>query len=486
MPTIRRAVLLRPLAVSLLFAGHQAPGDVEDTCRTMPIKGGRSSIAADSLSALALRVSLYATGFLGSILISRTLGPEGRGLYYLPVVTAATVASFANLGLEPANVYLLGNSHVSMARLWAQGGLIAVGMGMVGLLVTLAAPALLPSLYAQTPLLLLALSGLTIPLTLHVQITGGLLALVGRVTVQFRAGLLGSIVQVALLGGLAAAGELSVASVLGTTLVSSLATWWVVACRAAEPGLRWVAWDPALLRQTLGHAIPLHLASVLLFLHLRLDMFMVSAWSGAAALGLYSLAVVLAETVQLATDSLSLALLPRQVGNSLEEAARMSLRGVRSNALIGGTLAIGWAVLGPPLIVVAFGRAFLPAYLPLTLLLPGVLALSLQRACGPAVVRGGHAWGLAAIQVASLSVNASLNALLIPSIGPAGAALASTISYSISAAIVLRWTARIAGDSLWCGAVPRVDDAVTIWTAGVRALRVATGRAPGNARAEDV
>jgi O-antigen/teichoic acid export membrane protein len=452
----------------------------------MSIKSGRSSIAADSVSALALRVSLYATGFLGSILISRVLGPEGRGLYYLPVVTAATVASFANLGLEQANVYLLGNGRVSMARLWAQGGLIAVAMGVVGLVATVAAPAFLPSLYAQTPLLLLVLSGLTIPLTLHTQIVGGLVALAGRVTVQFRAGLVGSVVQVVLLGVLATTGELGVASVLGTTLISSLATWWMVASRAPQPGGRWASWDPALLRQTLVHSIPLHLASVLLFLHLRLDMFMVSAWSGAAALGLYSLAVVLAETVQLATDSLSLALLPRQVGNSIEEAARVSLRGVRANALIGGALAIGWAVVGSPFIAFAFGRAFLPAYLPLALLLPGVVGLGLQRACGPAVVRGGHAWGLAAIQAASLSVNAWLNAMLIPKMGAAGAALASSISYSISAAIVLRWTARMAGDSLWRGAMPRVADAVTIWEAVVRALRAATGHAPGNARTEDV
>jgi len=452
----------------------------------MTIKGGRSSIAADSVSALALRVSLYATGFLGSILISRVLGPEGRGLYYLPVVTAATVASFANLGLEAANVYLLGNSRVSMARLWAQGGLVALVMGAAGLLAIVAAPAVLPSLYAQTPLQLLLLAGLTIPLTLHTQVTGGLLVLAGRVTLQFRAGLAGSIVQVALLACLAAAGELHVTSVLTATLVSNLATWWVVARRSPEPGARWIAWDPALLRQTLRHSIPLHLASVLLFLHLRLDMFMVSAWSGAAALGLYSLAVVLAETVQLATDSLSLALLPRQVRNSVEEAAGVSLQGVRANALIGGALALGWLAVGYPVILFAFGRAFAPAYLSLALLLPGVVALGMQRACGPTIIRGGYAWGFAGIQAASLSLNALLNALLIPRAGAAGAAVASSLSYSLSSVMILRWTTATARASLWRAAVPRIGDAVMIREAGMRALRTATSRTPGNARIQDV
>ena len=53
---------------------------------------------------------------------------------------------------------------------------------------------------------------------------------------------------------------------------------------------------------------------VFFFLHLRLGMFMVKGIVGTAALGLYSLSVVLAETVLLPTDSLALAILPRQVG----------------------------------------------------------------------------------------------------------------------------------------------------------------------------
>ena len=58
---------------------------------------------------------------------------------------------------------------------------------------------------------------------------------------------------------------------------------------------------------------------VLLFLHLRLDMFMLNSMAGASALGIYSLSVTLAETVQLGTDSVAIAILPRQMGNSLQE-----------------------------------------------------------------------------------------------------------------------------------------------------------------------
>jgi len=441
----------------------------------MTTKAGPSSIAADSFSALALRVSLYATGFVGSILISRALGPSGRGVYYLPVVTAATLSALASLGLEHANVYLLGNRRASVSALWAQSGLVSAVMGTFALAVALALPAVVPGVYAGTSTLLLLLACLAIPLTLHTQFGAGLLTLQGRVTWQFKAALGGSLTQVALVAAVAASRSLTVPAVLATTLASTAVTWWLIA-RRTSPGATWVAWDPALFRETMRQAVPLHLSSVLLFLHLRLDMFMVSAWSGLAALGLYSLAVMLAETVQLATDSLSIALLPRQVGNTLQEAAAVSLRGVRVNVLIGVGLGLGWVALGLPLIALAYGRDFLPAYVPLVVLLPGIVALGMQRACGPTVLRSGRTWGLVLLQGGSLTANALLNVWLIPRLGATGAAAASTISYALGAAVFVTWTTRI-GQVAASRALPRTADAILVWRA---AWRVAL-RGPANA-----
>ena len=128
---------------------------------------------------------------------------------------------------------------------------------------------------------------------------------------------------------------------------------------------------------------------VLLFLHLRVDMFMLNDMAGTATLGIYSLSVTLAETVMLGTDSVAIAILPRQMGNSLEEAALMALRAARMAALISAAFIAAWAVVGFPLIVLAFGRPFAGSYLPLLVLLPGVAFMGMQRVCGgPVIARG--------------------------------------------------------------------------------------------------
>ena len=119
--------------------------------------------------------------------------PRRPGIYYLPVVTAATVASFATLGLEQANVYMFGSERVALGRLWAQGGLVAAFTGLLGGLLLLAAPSALPGTFGSSPALLWTVAAIGLPVTLHSQFSAGLLTLRGDVTWQFRANVIGTV-----------------------------------------------------------------------------------------------------------------------------------------------------------------------------------------------------------------------------------------------------------------------------------------------------
>jgi len=417
----------------------------------------RASIASDSANILLVRVVAYAIAFVASVVMSRVLGPAGRGQYYLPVLTATTLFTICTVGLEHANVVLLGNQRASIEALWSQAGAIAIVMGIVGTLATVNAPLLLAHLYSDTPRTSLWLAGVTIPLLLHTQFAAGLLTMRGMVTWQFKGTIAGGSLQALLLVALAAGGRLTVTTVLVVNLVVAIATWAVMIAPFRNRGA-WVGGDRRLFRETIAQAIPLHAASVILYLHLRADMFMVEAFLGATALGLYSLAVTLAETVSIVTDSLSIAILPRQVGNTLIDAARLALRGVRANILLGITLAAAWTIAGVIAIPVVFGRAYAPAYRSLVFLLPGIVFLGVQRVCGPAVLRSSRPWRIVAIQGFSLSCNLALNLWTIPRLGPPGAAVASAVSYALGATIFVVWTTRLAETRIRHSAIPRLAD----------------------------
>lgn len=433
--------------------------------------GGGRSILSDGAETFLLKVLLYLVGLGASVVISRGLGPEGRGVYYLPIVAAGTMVAICKLGVEQANVFLLGSRGLSIDRLSGQNGLVAVSMGALGLGLLLLAPSALSALFADTPAVLLLLAALIIPFSLHEQFSAGLLTLQGQVTWQFRAALLAGAVQLALLLGLFFSGWLDVGPVLGVNLATVVLTWGLTV-RVLDGGrTRWVRWDPGLLLDTLKQSLLLHLGMVFFFLHLRLDMFMVKGIVGTAALGQYSLAVVLAETVLLGSDSLAIAILPRQMGNTLKEAASTALRGARANGLLGIGLAAVWAAAGMAVIRVFFGPAFAPAYLPLVGLLPGMVFLGMQRVCGAPALRTGRPGRITAIYAVSLVCNAALNLWWIPTWGALGAALASSVSYGLGALLFLAWTAQLAGAPLSEGMVPTRSDWLLLGRAALHGTR---------------
>ncbi len=430
--------------------------------------GVRRSIVEDSAETLLLKVLLFAAGFATSVLISRGLGPDGRGQYYLPIIAVGTMVTFCKLGLDQANVFLLGTRRISFIRLSAQNGLIALVMGSLGVFGLLVAPWVLPAVFSGTPWAYLIFAGATIPFALHAQFSAGLLALRGWVTWQFRAALVASSAQVTVLLVLLSVRQLAVGPALAAYLVAGLLTWILIVPALNRAKMLWVRWDAGLLRDTLRHSLTLHLGMVLFFLHLRLDMFMVKVMVGTTALGLYSLSVVLAETVLLPTDSLAVALLPRQVGNSLQEAALAALRGARTNGVLAASLTVLWGSLGMAVISLFFGSEFAPAYLPLVALLPGMIFMGMQRVCGAPILRAGKPSRITAIYALSLLGNVTLNLWWIPRWGAFGAGLASSVSYGFGALLFLVWTARLAGVSLLEGVIPRRADWLLLRQAALR------------------
>jgi O-antigen/teichoic acid export membrane protein len=210
---------------------------------------------------------------------------------------------------------------------------------------------------------------------------------------------------------------------------------------------------------------------VLYFLHFRVDLFLVKGMIGTAALGYYSLAVVLAETTLLATESLAIAVLPRQIGNSLQDAARLALRGARANGVVAIAAGLLWTVLGAVFIKVFFGPDFSPAYKPLVALLPGIVCLSMERMCSGPTLRAGKSPVIAIVYAGSLTCNVSLNLLLIPVWGMLGASIASSISYGLEALVILAWTARLADLSFAEGIAPRHTDLVTLYRAFTQGIQ---------------
>ena len=159
-----------------------------------------------------------------------------------------------------------------------------------------------------------------------------------------------------------------------------------------------------------------------------------------------------------ATDGLSIALVPRQLKNTIAEASRQVMRMGRLNILTGLLVAAAWTAAGWLIIPWLFGEEFSPAYLPLLLLLPGMIAFGVQRLTGPLLLRTARSDVLILFNGTALAVSVTLDLFLIPSLGAAGAAAASSISYVVSAVLFVGWAIRLAPNARVADLVPGRSD----------------------------
>ena len=112
--------------------------------------------------------------------------------------------------------------------------------------------------------------------------------------------------------------------------------------------------------------------------------------------------------------------------------ARETLRGVAMLALLAGVL----AAVAPFVIPRLFGPAFAPAVRPCLLLLPGAVLLGGQTLLSQFFMRQGVPLFMSGFWAIGLAVNFGLNLFLIPGWGMSGAAVASSVAYTIVAALM--------------------------------------------------
>jgi O-antigen/teichoic acid export membrane protein len=85
---------------------------------------------------LAAKIAFYVLGVVTSILIARSLGPTGRGGYYLPVTLATVAYYIGNLGTEQAQYRAWARKSATPEQLVTVGALYGMSLGVLAASVT--------------------------------------------------------------------------------------------------------------------------------------------------------------------------------------------------------------------------------------------------------------------------------------------------------------------------------------------------------------
>lgn len=324
---------------------------------------------------------------------------------------------------------------------------------------------------------LISVAALAVGPLVYVQASSALLTGIGRIPILSAIRVAGAaLAPIVMAGTLAAAGgdaPAAAAAWLATTALFAIA----LATALMRIGYRPQFPRAGSVRRALGFGARGQLGTVAHLGFLRLDVIVLGALSGAAAVGQYSLAASLAERMSTLGTAVYGAGASRIGGFPREEATDLTTRILRALAvvlIIVGTLL---ALVASWLIPLVFGREFSPAVTPFLLLLPGTAALTLWYIVSLYIVSAlGRPGTTTIIQGVALVAAAPLYLVAIDWWQMTGAAIASSLVYISVLVAGLAVLVHESGTSTWT-LLPRRADLVEMASVVRRLVGVVrTGR----------
>jgi O-antigen/teichoic acid export membrane protein len=194
----------------------------------------------------------------------------------------------------------------------------------------------------------------------------------------------------------------------------------------------------AVLRENLPLGLRAYFIMLFSFLVLRIDLLMVKYMLGTEQAGYYSVAANMADVCLLLPMAISAVLFPKLCGMAdLRQRFSLTRRtGVGIAGLLCLTLLVACLLAGP-MVVLAFGRPFLPAASAFVWLAPGVLTLGIEIVVVQFLNSLGIPNSVIGIWLVSTVANICGNFWAIPRFGIVGASAVSSITYTLTFALIL-------------------------------------------------
>lgn len=368
--------------------------------------------------------------FVGLLLVTRALGPSGRGTVAFLTVTALVTAWIARLGVTEATVVFAAKRPGQRRTLLTNSLAFSTLAGVAGAAVVCGAlwfvPVLRPHGVGGPELVILAFS-----------ILAACLADAGyRFTLgcsRFRTHALVTAVTSWVYPLLA----VILWAAFGLTVFLGVLVWAATqALRAVilfSVALRREGWlsrpSLKLLRETISFGLRAWFGTLADSLGFRIDQILLALLATEAALGFYVVAVNLSEILLYFPGAVSTALLPLAARSEAGPRLGQTLRAFRSAAYVTLASMVVSAILAPPLIPIVFGSSFHASVTPFLLLLPGLIGFTAMIVFCNALIASSLPSLSSIAPAACFVVGVALDFALIPFFGASGAAAAASAGY---------------------------------------------------------
>ena len=423
---------------------------------------------------------MLCAGVVTSLLSAWALGPAGRGDLIIVLMWPAIFSMVAQIGLPSAYRFWTAKRPECVSALFSNALVFTLVMGLITLGVAELMIPLLIGHRSDEVVRLARIYLLVIPILMLTDLLRGLLegarrfTWVGVLRLILFGVQLGSYIVLWLIGRLTVASACyTMAAAVGASLLLSFVAVW----RELRP-----QWRPKLseLGTTLRYGIRDYPGVLTEFVNWRLDLMMLVGVASSSSVGLYAVALRLADITSTLASSVGDALMPEvAAAEKAEKATRAITRSLRLTLAAHLLILMPLWIAAPYILRFAYGVDFLPVTNVLRLLMIASVVWSAGAICISGLNGLGHP-GLSAIaRIAAALVMVVALRTWLPSRGIQGAALSSIVGYATMFLVALFWLLKRRQVTLWECLRPRWEDVpLSLKPANLRAqfCRV-TGRA---------
>ena len=432
------------------------------------------SFTRNTLITFGSQIPIFLFNLGISVIISRILLPEGRGIFTLVMLLPSFLIAITNLGIGSSTVFYVGKEKYPPRQVLGNNLLLtlwlsAVSLGIALVIIHFFREQTFPGVDAQHLLLsLLLIPGLMIMgLALYV-----LLAIQNFVKYNFIL-VLRTLISFFCVSGLVWGLRYEVNGALLSEIISlSLASLILLSILPKETGGISFRLNRSYIQDSLRYGIKVHIGNVLYFVYRRINFILINLFLNPAMVGLYSLSIGLTERIWLISDAVGTVLFPRisseKDEKTLKEFTPTVLRTVLGIIIL---ISILLGVIASWLIILVFGVEFAESVRPFRILLIGITAFCGWRILENDIKGRGRPILNTYIIGFSVILHLSLNLLLIPEYGIEGAAWATTFSYLVTLLVGLIVFCKISGNRIGEGLLPNRNDILIYRTLIVKVIR---------------
>ncbi len=382
-------------------------------------------------------------GALIVVLVSRQLGVDEAGIYFLAVSFATLFGRLSYWGLDQLLTRDVARAPDRANQFMVN--FVVVRALLAGLMMAMLYAVVILLGYAPHTSRVILLLGLTILPDSLINICQSVFMANERMGYLAMSSLLNGVVRI-VAGVLALVGGFGLEGVALGLLLASISTLtfllYLIRARLFRP-----VWniDLAFSRRQLAAGFPFLLIGVFFILESQLDVILLSRLRDEYQVGLYGAASTVVSALILIPTAFQTAVFPvmsRLYATAPAALERLYDQSLKYLLLAGLPIAVGVTVLASDIVTLAFGRQFAPGASVLQILVWALFLIFLNVPNARLLVVTDQQRIIAVFLLTSLTINVVLNLLLIPRWGAAGSASARVISTSVLFVVIAQFVYR--------------------------------------------